>query len=336
MKRSILGLMYLIAGMRQLQIPVDERLKSIGLNVSTFDPSSLIHPNLEFEILKVVAADVEPELGLDIGQHYALAGYGPLLMLLLTSASVEVALQSAIDFQVLTHLSGKLSIKRTQGSIALEYDPKAQSDRLSLFRAQCEVSGTLKFLQDIHVMAGLSFPQIRVELPFSKPMQANKLEQFYQYYGQNLFFDCDQARFVFNDSIIDIKIPSSDAISFNLYQSKCEIEIERFKEDDVLENNIVEQVREFMEIQLGAFPSMSQTAKALNLPERTLRHQLQQQNTSYSQIREKLIQSKALKMINENTYSIEQIAEILGYSEPAAFNHAFKRWFGHSPRQFRK
>ena len=37
-----------------------------------------------------------------------------------------------------------------------------------------------------------------------------------------------------------------------------------------------------------------------------------------------------------NEYSIEMIAELLGYSEPAAFNHAFKRWFGQSPRQYTK
>ncbi|MDQ9834576.1 AraC family transcriptional regulator, partial [Acinetobacter soli] len=30
------------------------------------------------------------------------------------------------------------------------------------------------------------------------------------------------------------------------------------------------------------------------------------------------------------------VAELLGYSEPAAFNHAFKRWFGQSPRQYAK
>jgi AraC-like DNA-binding protein len=41
-------------------------------------------------------------------------------------------------------------------------------------------------------------------------------------------------------------------------------------------------------------------------------------------------------LIEYKEYSIEVIAELLGYSEPAAFNHAFKRWFGQSPRQYGK
>ena len=57
---------------------------------------------------------------------------------------------------------------------------------------------------------------------------------------------------------------------------------------------------------------------------------------SYKEIREQLIKHKALRLIEYKEYSIEVIAELLGYSEPAAFNHAFKRWFGYSPRQYFK
>ncbi len=38
---------------------------------------------------------------------------------------------------------------------------------------------------------------------------------------------------------------------------------------------------------------MAETAQALNLPERTLRHQLQQCDTSYKQIREEIIKDKS-------------------------------------------
>jgi AraC-like DNA-binding protein len=91
-----------------------------------------------------------------------------------------------------------------------------------------------------------------------------------------------------------------------------------------------------LELQRGLLPTMAETAQALNLPERTLRHQLQQLNSSYKQIREQLMKDRALHLMEYQEYSIEMIAELLGYSEPAAFNHAFKRWFGYSPRQYGK
>lgn len=100
--------------------------------------------------------------------------------------------------------------------------------------------------------------------------------------------------------------------------------------------SLVQRVQDYLELQTGGMPTMFETAQALNIPERTLRHQLQQLNTSYKQIREKIIKDKALRLMEYNEYSIEMIAELLGYSEPAAFNHAFKRWFGQSPRQYTK
>lgn len=41
----------------------------------------------------IIGQDVAPEKGLFIGQHYALAGYGPLLMLLVTSENIRTALE---------------------------------------------------------------------------------------------------------------------------------------------------------------------------------------------------------------------------------------------------
>jgi AraC-like DNA-binding protein len=77
-------------------------------------------------------------------------------------------------------------------------------------------------------------------------------------------------------------------------------------------------VQDYLELQQGIIPTMAETAFALKMPERTLRHQLQQLNTSYKQIREQIIKNKALKLMEYKEYSIEVIAEALGYSEPAA------------------
>lgn len=341
MKRSILGLMYLIQGMRHAGINVDARLMNIGLNVNDLDPSSHIEPELEWDIQKIIAKDVNPELGLRVGQHYALAGYGPLLMLLVTSRTVLDALQYGIQYQELTHLSGRLQLKSNAEYIEMYYSPIEIDTSIGRFRAQCEISGTYKFFQDIFKMVGLELPHIQVELPFSSPKDQHILEQFHDLYGRDLSFNCAEACFklarnTINRRIIDAKIPSADPLTFKIYQIKCNEEIARLSAEDVDQNLLIRQVKDYLQLQHYVMPSMAETAQALNIPERTLRHRLQQQNTSYKQIRENLMKQKALKLIEHNQYSIESVAEMLGYSEPAAFNHAFKRWFGQSPRQYLK
>jgi AraC-like DNA-binding protein len=335
MKRSILSLMYLVQGMRKAGIDVDQKLQSIGLRIDALDPASVIHPSLEWDVLKVIGQDVEPEQGLWIGQHYTLAGYGPLLMLLVTCQNIRTVLEQGIRFQRLTHLTGQLGMELSEHEAALCYRPQNMNTQLGLMLAQSEISGTYKFIRDLYKMMGLSSPYIKIELPFEQPEDPQKLQVYQQYYGSNVKFGAPLASFWFEDSVLDVKIPSADSITFNLYEAKCIAELERLSSDEMVPS-LIQRVQDYLELQSGSMPSMAETASALNVPERTLRHQLQQLNTSYKQIREDIIKDKALRLMEYNEYSIEIIAELLGYSEPAAFNHAFKRWFGRSPRQYMK
>ncbi|MFX4786576.1 helix-turn-helix domain-containing protein [Acinetobacter baumannii] len=336
MKRSALGLIYLIQGMRNAGIDVDSRLADIGIKVDSLDPSSTIHDSLEWDIQQIISENVDPEKGLFIGQHYALAGYGPLLMLLVTSHDIQTALEKGIQYQKLTHLFGTLSLQETENHIILNYLPVDLKTEIGLLRAQCEISGTYKFIQDIYTMMGLKMPDMRIDLPFPEPSDPDTVSQYYAYYGDDLHFNSTHAAFSLSKNMLEIKIPSADIITHRIYEAKCIKEIERLNEQDHQIPPIIQYVQDYLELQQGIIPSMAETAFALKMPERTLRHQLQQLNTSYKQIREQIIKNKALKLMEYKEYSIEVIAEALGYSEPAAFNHAFKRWFGQSPRQYGK
>ena len=52
-----------------------------------------------------------------------MAGYGPLLMLLVTSHDIQTALEKGIQYQKLTHLFGTLSLQETENHIILNYLP---------------------------------------------------------------------------------------------------------------------------------------------------------------------------------------------------------------------
>ncbi|OJU94204.1 MAG: AraC family transcriptional regulator [Acinetobacter sp. 38-8] len=337
MKRSILGLMYLIQGMRHVGIDVDARLADMGIQAEALDPSSIIPDEIEWDILQYISQDISPEQGLIIGQHYALAGYGPFLMLLVTSDTLHKALLNGVRFQQLTHLFGSLQLNIKKDYIHLHYQPIDLNTHLGLFRAQCEISGTYKFLQDIFKMMGLEIPNIRIELPFKIPKELELIGAYQDYYGQDVKFECQHASFILeNTDILNVKIPSADALTYRVYEDKCLQDLEKLERSTQEKLTIVEYVEGYLEMQNGIMPTMFETACALNIPERTLRHKLQQMQTSYKEIRERLIKQKALKFIENSAYSIEQVAEMLGYSEPAAFNHAFKRWFGQSPRQYNR
>jgi AraC-like DNA-binding protein len=76
-------------------------------------------------------------------------------------------------------------------------------------------------------------------------------------------------------------------------------------------------------------------AEQLGMSARSFTRHLAREGTSFSQILDGVRSRLALRYLEDRRASLQQIAWLLGYSELAAFNHAFRRWFAMSPREAR-
>jgi AraC-like DNA-binding protein len=72
-------------------------------------------------------------------------------------------------------------------------------------------------------------------------------------------------------------------------------------------------------------------AKALAMSVRTLARRLADEETSYGEVVDELRRSLALQYLKEPGMTLAQISWLLGYEGSNSFNHAFRRWTGHSP-----
>jgi AraC-like DNA-binding protein len=80
---------------------------------------------------------------------------------------------------------------------------------------------------------------------------------------------------------------------------------------------------------------MSSIARQLGMSERTLNRRLAEQGVTYQELLDDVRKASSGRYLDESTLSIGEIAYLLGYSEPAAFHRAFKRWYGMTPEHFR-
>ncbi len=99
----------------------------------------------------------------------------------------------------------------------------------------------------------------------------------------------------------------------------------------------VETARAYLDSQLSQSISLDQLAKVAHLSRRHL-SELFRQNYNMSPqeyLREKRMQI-ALKLLQTNQLTIQQIALEVGYQSQAAFSDRFRRHFGLSPKHFRK
>jgi AraC-like DNA-binding protein len=77
-------------------------------------------------------------------------------------------------------------------------------------------------------------------------------------------------------------------------------------------------------------------ARHLGMSTRTLQRRLAAAGLSYQELLDETRRDAAEQCITNSSLSIGEIAYLLGYSEPAAFHRAFKRWMGVTPQAFRQ
>jgi AraC-like DNA-binding protein len=77
-------------------------------------------------------------------------------------------------------------------------------------------------------------------------------------------------------------------------------------------------------------------AEAIGVDRRTLSRWLRSEGTSFRHVADEARFSVAKQLLADAHMSLAEISAALGFSEPAAFSHAFRRWTGTTPSAWRK
>lgn len=85
----------------------------------------------------------------------------------------------------------------------------------------------------------------------------------------------------------------------------------------------------------GGYPSQDHVAASLHMSSRSLARKLQASGNSYLQLLEQARRRDACELIGRGGLDLQAIAARLGYTNPANFTRAFRKWTGESPSQYR-
>lgn len=80
---------------------------------------------------------------------------------------------------------------------------------------------------------------------------------------------------------------------------------------------------------------MDAIAAKLGVSRQTLYRSLKAEGVTFEQVLDELRHKMALDYLSARKVSVNETAYLVGFSDPAAFSRAFKRWTGVSPRAFR-
>ncbi|HEX7422120.1 MAG TPA: AraC family transcriptional regulator ligand-binding domain-containing protein [Thermoanaerobaculia bacterium] len=82
--------------------------------------------------------------------------------------------------------------------------------------------------------------------------------------------------------------------------------------------------------------SMQAVAMQLGLSRQTLFRKLKAEGTTYEKLLDGVRHRRALHHLENEKLPVNEVAYLVGFSDPAAFSRAFKRWTGASPRDVGK
>jgi AraC-like DNA-binding protein len=175
--------------------------------------------------------------------------------------------------------------------------------------------------------AGRSDP-LEARFSYSAPAYADEYERILRL---PVRFDAGEDGVLFPISMMDSLNPSADAALRQL--------LERYAADQLAKiptsARFSQRVRACI---LSMLPLGSLTTDAVaaqfSMSSRTLRRRLQREDTSYQEILDEVRAELARHHLTKEKRGIDEVAFLLGFSDPSSFTKAFRRWTGQTPADF--
>ena len=271
------------------------------------------------------AVALRRDVGLVLGRQMHVSAYGMLGYALLTSATFGDALRLALRYPALLGTLFKLSLEADGERIWFTAADYRETPAMQMFNVELCLA-SLKVICDDLLGQPLALLGARFE--YSAPdYQARYSECF----ACPLQFDAGTNAFAFDKRWLDQPLPLADAVTHQAMAERCRKQNLEFTGRQAW----LGRIRQLLTSQLGAAPGIEGLAAQMNCSPRTLRRHLHDLGCSYQELLDELRFERAKQWLAADELPIYRIAEQLGFSETASFRHAFVRWSGVAPSQFR-
>ncbi len=167
-------------------------------------------------------------------------------------------------------------------------------------------------------------PQLADETPVERRARA-------QIMGDNIRVGHPWAGIRFDAGLLKRPMATADAMIESLMRHYGELRLAALPDGEL------EQLRrEIANMLVKGESGIEPLAKATGTSVRTLQRRLKDAGVNYNDLQNDVRKTLALNLLQNETLALAEIAFSLGYSEVSAFNHAFQRWVGQSPGQYRR
>ena len=267
-----------------------------------------------------------PTIGLKMGECYAVQVYGLFGYAMLSAATFRHTLSLAQHFGRLTFsiFSFDFGVKGKQAWFSLLEPPPIEQELINFYLDRDIAAAKAHFTEILN-----------------KPFEIRELQLTHGGHGQQRayreYFNCDvlfsanACKLVFDSNLLDRPLPQSDPDSSRHLQQQCQMLIAKMTS----QSHFIDDVRMLILGRPGFYPDIDFVAERLGISARTLRRRLKEEGSTYRELLDEVRFGLAREYLGQTQLQMDEISSLLGYTESGNFSHAFRRWSGMSPSDWR-
>ena len=318
-----------IAELREAGVAVEPVLRDAGLAPDQVaDPRRWI-PFRSYALVIEAAARLlgDPAFGLRLGQALQPNDLDLLGYICLNSATLGDALANMERYHNVYSEGVRRSVRPQGDQVALVIDvlePDAiglpQPLELALSANHRQISSLLGALPQLSYVE-LSHPRVGPAAVYRR------------FLGAPVRFGAARNATVFPKALLATPIRAADRRLLDILKRQADEALRQRHGDgdlrDAVRNVVAPRLR-------SGVPTIGDVARELGMSSRTLARRLRDDGATYRGVLNTLRQQLAVRYLHDSRHSQAQIAYLLGFTDVSSFSHAFKRWTGSSPSQFRE
>jgi len=220
-----------------------------------------------------------------------------------------------------------VELVRENGDVWMKFTGEIYKDNPLLIESGFarNVCGARALAASLPDFANLTFPKA-IRFTYAEPSYRAEYDRVF---GVPLFFDSHMNALLTDEAILNMKLPLTNPYLSEVLSARAEELLKSLEMSKTMRGRVENLL---IPILHTGETSMDTIAGKLSLSRQTLFRRLKAEGVTFEQILDELRYKLALHYLNGKKVSVNETAYLVGFSEPAAFSRAFKRWTGSSPR----
>lgn len=290
------------------------------------DPRGEVRPAEELRVIAnlVEALDDPPGLGIEAGVRYHLTTYGIWGFALISSPTGRSAIATGLRYLDLTFALCDIRADEGTDDLRLVLAAPDIPHRLRRFVTERDAAAIQTIQRELF---GQPFPVRRISFAFPPP---DRVDRFVEVFGVEPEFNAPRTEALVDPALLDQPLPQADVHTTTVAQQQCEELLSRRQ----ARAGVAGRVRSLLLERPADPPSECEVASMLHMSDRTLRHHLAGEGTTYRSLLDEVRERLAEELLVTGGLSVTEVARRLGYLEVSSFSQAFRRWKGVGPRAY--